>query len=295
MKILIVENEVYLAQSISAKLVDHNCKCEIATTVKDAIKNEKYDAVLLSTSMNGQNFMSVVEHHKNSIIILMVSYVNNDTVSAPLKAGAKDYIMKPFIMDELINKIKHYSEFDKIKQENEFLKEFLRDIFYGITTPEVAKKIELPTLILSPSKKHADAYAYRLALAKSMTIKSMRVENIVDFKTIKNANPNILYYLHEFDMLKKAEKQSFLDSIQGSNCVVYSSCDDSEWPYGVVQIESSDSPLGSGDILAVEEYVRSVLEQFQDKYPDIELAKKLGISRKSLWEKRKKHGINKKK
>ena len=34
---------------------------------------------------------------------------------------------------------------------------------------------------------------------------------------------------------------------------------------------------------------------FQDKYPDTELSKRLGISRKSLWEKRKKFGIEKNK
>ena len=32
---------------------------------------------------------------------------------------------------------------------------------------------------------------------------------------------------------------------------------------------------------------------FQDKYPDTELSRRLGISRKSLWEKRKKFGIEK--
>jgi DNA-binding NtrC family response regulator len=32
---------------------------------------------------------------------------------------------------------------------------------------------------------------------------------------------------------------------------------------------------------------------FQHTYPDTELSKKLGISRKSLWEKRKKFGIEK--
>ncbi|MEA1917106.1 MAG: helix-turn-helix domain-containing protein, partial [Campylobacterota bacterium] len=31
------------------------------------------------------------------------------------------------------------------------------------------------------------------------------------------------------------------------------------------------------------------------KFPDTELSKKLGISRKSLWEKRKKYGISKQK
>jgi len=294
-KTLIVENEVYLAQSIAAKLVDFGCKCEIATTVKDAIRNEKFEVVLLSTSMSGQNFMSVVEKYKNSIVILMVSYINNDTVSAPLKAGAKDYIMKPFMIEELINKIKHYGEFDRMRLENDMSKEFIKDIFAQITTPEVSKKIELPLLVVCPSKKHADAYAVRLAQAKGVFLKSIRLDNFTDFKMIKNTPSNTVCYLQDFDLLKKSDKQALIESVSQSNCIVYSSLSDTEWPYKSIQIESGDSPLGSGDILTVEDYIKSVLEQFQDKYPDIELAKKLGISRKSLWEKRKKHGINKKK
>ncbi len=46
MKILIVENEIYLAQSIASKLMEIGHMCEIATSIKDALKDEKYDAVL---------------------------------------------------------------------------------------------------------------------------------------------------------------------------------------------------------------------------------------------------------
>jgi DNA-binding NtrC family response regulator len=50
-----------------------------------------------------------------------------------------------------------------------------------------------------------------------------------------------------------------------------------------------------GDILCIDDYVKYVITTFQGKFPDTELSKKLGISRKSLWEKRKKYGIAKKK
>lgn len=295
MKTLIVENEIYLAQSIAAKLVDHGCRCDIATTVKDALKSDKYDVVLLSTSMSGQNFMSVVEYFKNAIIILMVSYVNNDTVSSPLKAGAKDYIMKPFMIEELINKIKHYSEFDKIKLENELMKEFVRDMFSSVVTPEVSKKIDLPLMVVCPTKKYADAYAYRLIASKGCFLKSIKLDNLTDLKSFKNLPANVVLYLQDFDQLKKSDKQSVIDAAMNINCIIYTSQPDTNWTHKSIQLEQGDSPLGSGDVLTVEDYVKSVLEQFQDKYPDIELAKKLGISRKSLWEKRKKHGINKKK
>ncbi|HIO90979.1 MAG TPA: response regulator, partial [Campylobacterales bacterium] len=99
MKILIVENEIYLAQSISAKLTQLGHNCESATTIRDAIKDEDFDAIVLSTNISGQNFYPVIEHYKDSIVILMVSYVSNDTVSVPLKMGANDYISKPFMIE----------------------------------------------------------------------------------------------------------------------------------------------------------------------------------------------------
>ena len=46
-------------------------------------------------------------------------------------------------------------------------------------------------------------------------------------------------------------------------------------------------------ILTINDYVKMMVLNFQDKYPDTELSKRLGISRKSLWEKRKKFGIEK--
>jgi biotin operon repressor len=51
----------------------------------------------------------------------------------------------------------------------------------------------------------------------------------------------------------------------------------------------------SNNIMTINDYVKMMVLSYQSKYPDTELSKKLGISRKSLWEKRKKLGIEKKK
>ena len=64
----------------------------------------------------------------------------------------------------------------------------------------------------------------------------------------------------------------------------------------VYEIETKDISQGfHEEILSVDEYVKAMILNFEDKYPDTELSKKLGMSRKSLWEKRKKYGITKKK
>ena len=64
MKILIIENEIYLAQSIAAKLSDLGHVCDLASTTKDALRNEPYDVVLLSTNISGQDFYPVIDAYK---------------------------------------------------------------------------------------------------------------------------------------------------------------------------------------------------------------------------------------
>jgi transcriptional regulator of acetoin/glycerol metabolism len=56
---------------------------------------------------------------------------------------------------------------------------------------------------------------------------------------------------------------------------------------------TSNTVTVNDSILTINDYVKMMVLKFQTKYPDTELSKKLGISRKSLWEKRKKFGIEK--
>jgi DNA-binding NtrC family response regulator len=43
--------------------------------------------------------------------------------------------------------------------------------------------------------------------------------------------------------------------------------------------------------LAIEEYIREVIERFQDSYSEIALARMLGIGRKALWMRRRQWGL----
>ena len=45
--------------------------------------------------------------------------------------------------------------------------------------------------------------------------------------------------------------------------------------------------------MTINDYVKTMVLSYQNKCTDTELSKKLGISRKSLWEKRKKFDIGK--
>lgn len=295
MKILIVENEIYLAQSIASKLMEIGHVCEIATTIKDALKDEKYDAILLSTNISGQNFYPIIEKHRSSIIILMISYISNDTVTNPIKAGACDYIQKPFMIEELIRKLQHLSDFKNLKKENATYKDYVKNLFASANLDPIDKKVKFPILIKTNFQKHADALVFNYAQSQNETFMFISLTQSNAFEKIARSSGDELIYIIDLQNLKKSEKTKVYNVIEGKRVILCSTDPSEESDITLIEINTDSKVLDQGDVLCIDDYVKYVICNFQNKFPDTELSKKLGISRKSLWEKRKKYGINKKK
>ncbi len=295
MKILIIENEVYLAQSIATKLSELGHICEMCTSTKDAIKSTSYDVVLLSTNINGQDFSPVIETFKRAIIILMVSYISNDTVSKPLSAGAKDYILKPFMIEELIRKIDHYQDYEKLKKRNEAYEKYLAHTFATVANEYDHDNIELPIFISTSFQKYADAFAFEHANKKNLPIHFVTLTSPKAMQEIESLSQNSIIYIIDFQTIKKGDRKAFFEKIANKKVIVASSDKIEDIEYKVLEIKSENNVFDQGDILPIEDYVKFIVLNYQNKFPDTELSKKLGISRKSLWEKRKKYDIIKKK
>ena len=295
MKILIIENEVYLAQSIATKLGELGHTCEMCTSTRDAIGSNNYDVVLLSTNINGQDFNPVIETFKNSIVILMVSYISNDTVSKPLSAGAKDYILKPFMIEELVRKIDHYQDYERLKKRNEAYEKYLAHSFLNTKHEQDLDNIELPLFISSNFQKYADAFAFEYAQKKNLPIHFLSLNDPKTLSDIDSLPQNSIIYIIDYQVVKKSDKKRFCDLIKGKKAIIASSDKIEEVAYPVIEIKSESNVFDKGEILPIEDYVKFIVLNYQNKYPDTELSKKLGISRKSLWEKRKKYDIIKKK
>jgi len=177
MKILIIENEIYLAQSIAAKLGELGYICDMGSSSQDALKGIPYDVVLLSTNISGQDYYPVIEAYKDSVVILMVSYISNDTVSKPLDTGAKDYILKPFMIEELIRKIGHFREFEALKRQNKMYKDYLRHSLDGIKIEHDLENIKLPLFISSNFQKYTDLFVFSYAELKNRPMSFVSFKN----------------------------------------------------------------------------------------------------------------------
>lgn len=295
MKILIIENEIYLAQSIATKLSEQGHICEMCTSTKDAIKSNNYDVVLLSTNINGQDFNPVIETFKKAIIILMVSYISNDTVSKPLSCGAKDYILKPFMIEELIRKINHYQDYEKLKKRNEAYDKYLTYSFSTVTTEHDYDSVELPLFVSSSYQKHADFFAFEYAKKKNQSLHFITLSDSKAMDEIELIGGNSIIYIIDLQTLKKSERKNLYSLIKDKKVIISSTDKIEDEEFKVLEIKSENNIFDQGEILPIEDYVKFMVLNYQHKFPDTELSKKLGISRKSLWEKRKKYDIVKKK
>ena len=281
MKILIVENEIYLAGSMASKLADFGYDCEIAKSVKEALKFENFDVVLLSTTLPGQDFYPVIEKFKSSIIILLIAYINSDTVLKPIQAGAVDYIQKPFMIEELVRKIRHFEEFrgfkNKIKNYENYINFALKD--YEIPCFET-KKIKFPLLLKSSKNGYSDKFIFNC------------------FSELEKAlaqSGDELIYITNLEELKEDEKEKILELCKKKKVAIQTSDFAQSAPFEELELSIRDKSFDIGEIVTIDEYIKYIIVNYQDKFPDTELSKKLGISRKSLWEKRKKYDVSKKK
>lgn len=295
MRILIIENEVYLAQSIATKLSELGHICEMCTSTRDAIKSNVYDVVLLSTNINGQDFSPVIETFKKSIIILMVSYISNDTVSKPLSSGAKDYILKPFMIEELIRKINHYQDYEKLKKRNEAYDKYLTHTFASLSSTHNFDNIDLPIFISSSYQKYADSFAFEYAKKRNLPLHFITLSDIKAMSEIESITENSLIYIIDLQILKKSERKALYTLLENKKAIICSTDKIEDDEYKIIDIKSESNIFDHGEILPIEDYVKYIVLNYQHKFPDTELSKKLGISRKSLWEKRKKYDIVKKK
>ncbi len=293
MKIIIVENELYLAQSIASKLNENGFETEIFSSIKEAMQSNG-DVYLLSTNLPGQNTSPLITKFKQKIIILMVSYINNDTVSEPLKLGAKDYIVKPFMIEELMRKIEHYQEYQELKKKTLLYKEYMENLLQEIRTDFDIEKLSSPLVIQTNYQRLVDKIVFEYANLSNKSLSFLPLGNKTWKEKLEESSPRSLLYITEIHMLKKADRDFLLEKLKQYDFILCSTSE-LETEFETITLNTDSKLYDQNEILTIDDYVKFIVNSFQYKFPDTELSKKLGISRKSLWEKRKKYGLFKKK
>lgn len=108
MKILIVEDELEMLESIKVQLVREYFTVETATSFSEAMLKMgtyEYDCILLDITLPDGNGLELLQHHqslrKNTAVIILSAKGSLDDKLSGLNLGADDYLPKPFHFAEL--------------------------------------------------------------------------------------------------------------------------------------------------------------------------------------------------
>ena len=112
MKLLIVEDEKQLAESMASYLHREGYQCELVHKVEDALERvglHDYDCILLDITLPDGSGMKVMENIKqrgrmDGVIIISAKNSLDDRIRG-LDLGADDYIPKPFHLSELSSRV----------------------------------------------------------------------------------------------------------------------------------------------------------------------------------------------
>ena len=128
-RLLIIDDEENMRHMLTAMLKSFGYRIDTAANGQDGLEKvmqNTYDFVLCDIKMpqmDGIQFLKA--GHENIIattVIMMSAYGNIDTAIEAMKAGAYDYISKPFKPDEVYLALKKAEERESLRRENLQLK-----------------------------------------------------------------------------------------------------------------------------------------------------------------------------
>ena len=218
MNILIIENEIYLAQKIVSRLLDDGHSCDYVESINIENLTKDYDTVLISTSLPSPIYKAIIKKYAaNSIILLLVSYISDETVTEPIKLGAKDYIMKPFLMDELVRKIYHYKDCRSMKRELAVLREYFNFTMSEIDTSYITLPLSFPILIETNCQSYSDKLVFELSNKLDLPISFISLASNSWQKYLANLDDKAIIYLTDFHILKRNVKDQLIKQIADKN------------------------------------------------------------------------------
>jgi DNA-binding NtrC family response regulator len=130
--ILIVEDEPKMRRLLEISLGEEGHVLHTAPDAETGLKcfqREEIDLVLTDLKlpgMNGLDFLREVKQWNPSVpIVVMTAFGSVETAVEAMKAGASDYVLKPFSMAEMKLVVRKELDVQKVREENRSLREAL--------------------------------------------------------------------------------------------------------------------------------------------------------------------------
>jgi YesN/AraC family two-component response regulator len=247
--------------------------------------------MLISMDMqHEEQFYEYIRKFNEATIILLISYVDYGSILKAMEYGADDYIVKPFMMDFLIKKIELFQKIKDCDRSRSRMHKFISDMFSNRI--ETDMDVRLPVIVVSNSPKERDAFAYFYSQNKGFDLEVISFDKL---KKLKKHFPDVIYYIRQG--FQENQLEELATQAKEKNIIVASNNFNLITPDGFskVVLEDVNRYIHVESVIPINDYVKYIILKYQNFVSDTELAQLLGISRKSLWEKRRRFGIQKQK
>ncbi|MDH4100556.1 MAG: sigma-54 dependent transcriptional regulator [Nitrospirota bacterium] len=128
--ILVVEDQDTLRKGICSAFRDQGHEVDEAADGHEALlklKNSVYDLIVTDLKMPGAGGMDILREAKkgnpSTVVIIMTAYGSVDVAVEAMKAGACDFVQKPFPLEELEIKVQKALEHRQLQTEVEYKRE----------------------------------------------------------------------------------------------------------------------------------------------------------------------------
>lgn len=291
MKALIVERELGLAQKIASSLGTLGIETILHLDFKIALSEEFVEILIVNSDT--PNIETILKNFKNSIKIVLFNSLDDDTEK--IKKHCSDYLIRPFTVTELTKKIKQIITCRVFKFTAKSYEIFLqKHLDFPCGTIE-AQDIKFPMILRISDKEYGHKLVFDLAWKLELGVKTVNINANGYDRNLRFCCSKTLYFVQNFDKVKRPyEKEHILRLVKDKKAIILTS--DFETDYDIFDVKFALSGKnGESEIMSVDEYEKFIIAKYQYNFSDTKLAELLGISRKSLWEKRKKFDIVKEK
>jgi NtrC-family two-component system response regulator AlgB len=179
-KLLIVDDEKNIRQSLTHFLTGCGHEVTAAETAREALHlladGAEFDLVLSDwrmAEMNGLELLKAIkEKYPELVVVLMTAYGTIDNAVAAMKAGAYDYVTKPFSVDQIQHIVDRGLEVRELRSQNQALLRVIEGV------PLVESRSPLFRALIETAHQAASSDAIILLTGESGTGKNVLARQI---------------------------------------------------------------------------------------------------------------------